>query len=115
MPDKQGAPDSRPEDADQEIADQIESERRRMAQLLQRSVIDSLNLLLAQTNAYEQTLSAHLEREAIVLQDLFTFVEGPRDGERVQGQFAATGQIPSFLTLLKQRGIDLPVDLFKRS
>jgi DNA-binding NarL/FixJ family response regulator len=39
--------------------DAAEAERRRMARLLQTSVIDPLNLLLAQTSAYEQTLGAH--------------------------------------------------------
>jgi DNA-binding NarL/FixJ family response regulator len=42
-----------------EIIGAIEAERRQMAQLLQRHVTDSLALLLAQVNAYEQTLSAH--------------------------------------------------------
>ena len=39
--------------------DAVEAERRRMARLLQTSVIDPLSLLLAQTSAYEQTLGAH--------------------------------------------------------
>ena len=57
-----------------------------------------------------------MEREVIVLQDIFTFVEGPRDtSQRVTGRFAATGQIPSFLMTLRQYGLDLPVDLFKPS
>ena len=57
-----------------------------------------------------------LERDVIQLQDIFTFVEGPRNGdERIQGRFAATGQIPTFLLKLRQRGVDLPVDLFRPS
>jgi pilus assembly protein CpaF len=55
-----------------------------------------------------------LEREAIAIQDLFTFVAGPRDGEQIHGRFAATGQIPTFLTVLKQRGVELPLDIFKQ-
>jgi DNA-binding CsgD family transcriptional regulator/signal transduction histidine kinase len=39
--------------------DVAEAERRRMALLLQSNVIDPLSLLLAQTNAYEQTLGTH--------------------------------------------------------
>jgi signal transduction histidine kinase/DNA-binding CsgD family transcriptional regulator len=39
--------------------DAVEAERRRMARLLQTNLIDPLNLLLAQTSAYEQTLGAH--------------------------------------------------------
>jgi pilus assembly protein CpaF len=57
-----------------------------------------------------------LERDVIQLQDIFTFVEGPRSGdERIQGRFTATGQLPSFLLKLRQRGVDLPVDLFSPS
>jgi pilus assembly protein CpaF len=57
-----------------------------------------------------------LEREVIQLQDLFTFVEGPRNGdERIQGRFAATAQIPTFLHKLRQHGVELSVDLFKPS
>jgi len=37
----------------------VETERRRMAKLLQRTVIESLNLLLSQANTYEQTLGAN--------------------------------------------------------
>lgn len=44
---------------DQPVADQAEAERRRLARLLDRRVVNSLNLLLAQLSAYEQTLSAH--------------------------------------------------------
>jgi DNA-binding CsgD family transcriptional regulator/signal transduction histidine kinase len=39
--------------------DAVEAERRRMARLLQASVIDPLSLLLAQASAYEQTLGTH--------------------------------------------------------
>jgi pilus assembly protein CpaF len=57
-----------------------------------------------------------MEREAIALQDIFTFVEGPRDeAQRITGRFAATGQLPSFLLKLRQRGAELPVDIFKPS
>jgi signal transduction histidine kinase len=37
----------------------VEAERRRLAELLQRDVIESLNLLLSQANAYEQTLGTN--------------------------------------------------------
>ncbi|MFL5801862.1 MAG: CpaF family protein [Roseiflexaceae bacterium] len=57
-----------------------------------------------------------MEREVIALQDIFTFVEGPRDeAQRITGRFAATGQIPSFLLKLRQHGVDLPVDMFRPS
>jgi len=51
--------------------DAVEAERRRMARLLQTSVIDPLNLLLAQTSAYEQTLGAH-QPTRLALSVLFT-------------------------------------------
>src|SRR5690242_5150064 len=41
------------------LADAAEFERRRLAQLLQESIVQPLNLLVAQANAYEQTLGAH--------------------------------------------------------
>lgn len=37
----------------------VEAERRRLAQLLQGNVIEALNLLVAQANAYEQTLGTN--------------------------------------------------------
>ncbi|HEU5103464.1 MAG TPA: LuxR C-terminal-related transcriptional regulator [Roseiflexaceae bacterium] len=43
--------------AGEDLAAAVEAERRRLAHLLQASVVDPLNLLLAQANAYEQTLS----------------------------------------------------------
>jgi serine/threonine protein kinase/DNA-binding CsgD family transcriptional regulator len=43
----------------EDTAAAIEAERRRLAQLLQSHVIESLNLLLSQANAYEQTLGAN--------------------------------------------------------
>jgi DNA-binding NarL/FixJ family response regulator len=42
--------------AGEDLAAAVEAERRRLAHLLQASVVDPLNLLLAQANAYEQTL-----------------------------------------------------------
>jgi DNA-binding NarL/FixJ family response regulator len=53
-------PESTTNDASgEQLADAAESERRRLAQLLQESIVEPLNLLLAQANAYEQTLGAH--------------------------------------------------------
>jgi len=46
---------ARPADA----LDAVEAERRRLALLVQGSVVEPLNLLLAQANAYEQTLGGH--------------------------------------------------------
>ncbi|MBN1936924.1 MAG: protein kinase [Anaerolineae bacterium] len=43
----------------EDTAAAVEAERRRLAGLLQGTVIDALNLLLSQSNAYEQTLGAN--------------------------------------------------------
>jgi signal transduction histidine kinase/DNA-binding CsgD family transcriptional regulator len=43
----------------EDTAAAIEAERRRLAQLLQSNIIEPLHLLLAQANAYEQTLGAN--------------------------------------------------------
>jgi len=59
MPTNQLPHNLAPPDAEIVSIDQIEAERRQMARLLQSGVIEPLNLLLAQTNAYEQTLSMH--------------------------------------------------------
>ncbi len=40
-------------------ADQLEHERRRLAELLERDLLGPLGLLLAQSHAYEQSLGAH--------------------------------------------------------
>jgi DNA-binding CsgD family transcriptional regulator len=45
--------------ASEDAAAAVEAERRRLVELLQSSVIEPLNLLLSQANAYEQTLSAN--------------------------------------------------------
>jgi DNA-binding CsgD family transcriptional regulator len=49
-----------------DTATAVEAERRRLAELLQRSVIESLNLLLAQANVYEQVLSVNSEARMVV-------------------------------------------------
>jgi DNA-binding NarL/FixJ family response regulator len=45
--------------ASEDAASAVEAERRRLVELLQSSVIEPLNLLLSQANAYEQALSAN--------------------------------------------------------
>jgi pilus assembly protein CpaF len=54
-----------------------------------------------------------MERETIMLQDLFLFEEqGQGEDGRIVGSFRATGYKPTFLQELRQRGIDLPDTLF---
>jgi DNA-binding NarL/FixJ family response regulator len=45
--------------ASEDAASAVEAERRRLVELLQSSVIEPLNLLLSQANAYDQALSAN--------------------------------------------------------
>jgi DNA-binding NarL/FixJ family response regulator len=45
--------------ASEDAALAVEAERRRLVELLQSSVVEPLNLLLSQANAYEQALSAN--------------------------------------------------------
>lgn len=52
-----------------------------------------------------------LERDVIVLKELFVYAEGPGGA----GQFRATGEIPAMLGLLRQRGVELSADLFRVS
>jgi len=59
MPENQLPHNLVPQEDDIILADAAEAERRRLARLLQSGVVEPLNLLLAQTNAYEQTLGAH--------------------------------------------------------
>jgi signal transduction histidine kinase len=59
MPGNQPPKDSASEASGEQLADAAEVERRRLAQLLQESIVEPLNLLVAQTNAYEQTLGTH--------------------------------------------------------
>ena len=50
----------------EDAATAVEAERRRMAESLQRSVVEPLNLLLSQINVYEQALSANPEMRMAV-------------------------------------------------
>jgi DNA-binding CsgD family transcriptional regulator len=52
--------------ASEDAAAAVEAERRRLVELLQSSVIEPLNLLLSQANAYEQTLSANPQARTAV-------------------------------------------------
>lgn len=50
-----------------------------------------------------------IERDVIILRELFVYAERPG----ASGQFRATGELPAMLGLLRQRGVDLPPDLFR--
>jgi pilus assembly protein CpaF len=53
-----------------------------------------------------------LQGDALLLADIFAFQQTGFEGGRVQGRFAATGQIPKFLSRLRDAGIQVPMDLF---
>lgn len=53
-----------------------------------------------------------LERDVMVLHDLFMFAEDPHGAGLGAGRLAATGQLPALLGRLRQRGVELPPDLF---
>ena len=52
--------------AAEDAATAVEAERRRMAESLQQSAVEPLNLLLSQINVYEQVLSANPEARMAV-------------------------------------------------
>jgi len=53
-----------------------------------------------------------MQGDAILLADIFAFQQTGFEGGRVQGRFVATGQIPKFLSRLRDAGIQVPMDLF---
>jgi pilus assembly protein CpaF len=53
-----------------------------------------------------------MQGDVIQLADIFAFQQTGFEGGRVQGRFAATGQIPKFLSRLRDAGIQVPMDLF---
>jgi pilus assembly protein CpaF len=55
-----------------------------------------------------------MEGEVITMSELFTFERrGVDELGNVLGEFRATGIIPAFLKRVRERGIDLPVELFR--
>ncbi len=55
-----------------------------------------------------------MESNTPLLQDVFTYRRRGRQGRRVIGEFSATGIIPHFIEELKQRGVDVPFEWFKK-
>jgi pilus assembly protein CpaF len=54
-----------------------------------------------------------MESDVIVLQDIFVYRQRGLDNKgKVQGQFEFTGVRPKFIDTLKERGVDVPLDLF---
>jgi pilus assembly protein CpaF len=55
---------------------------------------------------------ADMEKDVIVLQDIFEFQQTGFEEGKITGHFTATGHIPRFLDRIKAAGIDLPMSLF---
>jgi pilus assembly protein CpaF len=55
-----------------------------------------------------------MESNTPLLQDIFVYRRRGRQGRRLLGEFAATGIVPHFVEELRQRGIDVPFDWFKK-
>ncbi|WP_341936325.1 CpaF family protein [Marinimicrobium sp. C2-29] len=55
-----------------------------------------------------------MEGEIVTMSEIFTFRRHGLDAEgKVIGEHQATGIVPNFYQLLQQRGIDLPIELFR--
>jgi pilus assembly protein CpaF len=54
-----------------------------------------------------------LKTDAIVLNDLFEYVQTRYENDRVEGYFTATGNIPRFLEKMRFAGIKLPMSIFE--
>lgn len=55
-----------------------------------------------------------MEEQTPQLQDIFHFRQTGRDGRRIVGQFETTGIVPRFLYDLKERGWDVPIEMFRK-
>ncbi|NWF65781.1 MAG: CpaF family protein [Chloroflexi bacterium] len=54
-----------------------------------------------------------LESGTPLVQELFVFRRQGVDGRKVIGEFAATGIVPRLMPLLRERGLDFPLDAFQ--
>ena len=55
-----------------------------------------------------------MEGEIITMSEIFAFTRRGLDKDgNVQGELAATGIVPSFERRLRERGVNLPVELFR--
>jgi len=50
-----------------------------------------------------------------LMQNIFEFKRRGRDGQRIVGEYAATGIIPKMAEDLRDQGIAVPMDLFHRT
>jgi len=55
-----------------------------------------------------------LEGNVPQLQEIFRFVRRSAKGRGVQGDFVATGVVPRIVEELRDKAIDVPIDLFQK-
>ena len=55
-----------------------------------------------------------MEEQTPQLQDLFVFHQTGRDGKKIQGHFSSTGIVPRFAHELRERGWEIPFEMFRR-
>src|SRR5262249_39140643 len=55
-----------------------------------------------------------LESGTPLLQDIYRFQQTGRSGRKVVGTFAATGIVPRLAHELREKGIDVPVNIFQK-
>jgi len=55
-----------------------------------------------------------LEESTPQLQDIFVFQQTSRQGRQIEGRFAATGIVPRCVQSLRERGWDVPLELFRK-
>ncbi|MGI9288330.1 MAG: CpaF family protein, partial [Pseudomonadales bacterium] len=87
---------------------------------LRQQVASAINLVLQierQEDGKRRLVSVQeingMESDVVTMSELFKFNRtGVSEEGHVQGHFAATGIVPHFHGHLKQRGIDLPMELF---
>lgn len=55
-----------------------------------------------------------LEAETPQLQEIFRFERRTRTGRTIQGEFVATGIVPRCIEQLRERGIEVPLEIFRK-
>ncbi|OQA87179.1 MAG: putative conjugal transfer protein [Lentisphaerae bacterium ADurb.Bin242] len=85
---------------------------------IREQIASALNLIVQQTRLSDGSRKivqiseiTGREKDIVLMQDIFNFVQTGLDGKgRIQGYYAATGNIPSFVDKLKAKG-DLRLDI----
>ncbi|MBI2838161.1 MAG: CpaF family protein [Acidobacteria bacterium] len=92
------------------------------ARAIRKQIASAVQIIVQQTRLSDGsrkitqvTEVCGMEGEVTTMQDIFRFRQDRvlRDGP-VEGQFEATGNIPTFLDLLRPKGIELPREVFLR-